>query len=106
MNPDFRAQSRVGHDRVTQMEVVDNYTLRIRLKEIYAPYINTWIETFIVPEHILVNVKDLNTSDFNSKPVGTGPFKLEEWVRGDHLTFAANPNYHRSRPPLISLSSK
>lgn len=27
------------------------------------------------------------------KPIGTGPYVLKEWVRGDHITFEANPNY-------------
>jgi ABC-type transport system substrate-binding protein len=28
-----------------------------------------------------------------TQPNGTGPYLLKEWVKGDHITFAANPNY-------------
>ena len=28
-----------------------------------------------------------------SQPNGTGPYMLKEWVKGDHITFVANPNY-------------
>jgi ABC-type transport system substrate-binding protein len=35
-----------------------------------------------------------------SDPVsnGTGPYMLSEWVRGDHITFVRNPNYHGDPP--------
>lgn len=39
---------------------------------------------------------DANTGDsvkMSEKPVGTGPYKLKEWVRGDRVLFEANPDY-------------
>jgi peptide/nickel transport system substrate-binding protein len=41
-----------------------------------------------------------------SKAGGTGPFALQEWVQGDHLTFVKNQNYWQSgRPYLDSVIS-
>jgi ABC-type transport system substrate-binding protein len=34
----------------------------------------------------------------NTTPVGTGPYYVKEWVRGDHITFAANSNYWGPKP--------
>jgi ABC-type transport system substrate-binding protein len=31
-------------------------------------------------------------------PLGTGPYMVQEWVRGDHLTLVANPNYWGTPP--------
>jgi len=33
-----------------------------------------------------------------NKPLGSGPYMVKEWVRGDHLTLVPNPNYWGDAP--------
>jgi peptide/nickel transport system substrate-binding protein len=40
-------------------------------------------------------------SQSTTKPIGTGPFSLVEWVPNDHLTVKRNPNYWRSGLPYL-----
>ncbi|MBI3979698.1 MAG: peptide ABC transporter substrate-binding protein [Chloroflexi bacterium] len=101
MDKNVNAASRVGHDLVTSIEVVDNATLKLKLKEPFAPFLAVWMDRYIVPEHILSKVPDINKADFNFRsPVGTGPFIWQERVAGDHITVKANPNYHGPGPYL------
>lgn len=103
MNPKVNTNSRVGHDKVESLELVDDSTIKIRLKEPYALFLTVWSDTHILPEHILGKMppEEVNTSDFNSRnPIGTGPFKLVERVAGDHITLEANPDYHGEGPYL------
>ncbi len=99
--PAFVAGNRIGHDKVTAIEAPDDYTVNLTLSEPYAPFLIVWMDTFIIPEHLLKDVADLNTADFNSTaPVGTGPFTFVERVAGDYITVEANPDYHGPGPYL------
>lgn len=41
--------------------------------------------------------------DLSRNPVGTGPFKLKEWVSGDRITMEANPQYFGGAPKVKEL---
>ena len=107
MNPDFAAGNRMGHDRIKEISAPDDHTVTMTLTESYAPFLIAWMDTYLIPEHLLKDVKDLNTAEFNSTaPVGTGPFKWQERVAGDHITVVANPDYHLDGPYLDTLIFK
>ncbi len=40
--------------------------------------------------------KGLSADEAASKPMGTGPFKFVDWVKDDHITFEAWPDYWRN----------
>jgi peptide/nickel transport system substrate-binding protein len=100
LNPKFSAFSKIGHDIVTGIETPDDLTLRVRLKEPFAPFMSSWGDTYIVPAHLLESAADPNTAEFNTKPVGTGPFRFGSRVAGDHLVLQAYPGYHGGAPTL------
>jgi len=107
VNPDFVAGTRIGHDQVTEISAADDKTVTMTLKEPYAPFLMVWGDTYLVPEHLLKDVADLNTAEFNSTaPVGTGPFAFVERVPGDHITLNANPTYHGPGPYLDTVIFK
>ena len=101
MNPKFGAYTKVGYDAIAGMETPDESTVRVKLKEPFAPFLTAWGDAYIVPAHILESAADPNTAEFNTKsPIGTGPFKFASRVAGDHLVLAANSAYHGSVPLL------
>src|SRR5262245_2493553 len=89
---------------VKPVEVVDDFTVRFRLRypsgSLLAVLTNP--RAGIVPEHVLKG-QDLNTAEFNRKPIGTGPFKFVEWRRGERIVLEANEQYHGGRPGLNRL---
>lgn len=87
--------------RIAGIETPDAGTAVVRLKSAWAPFLPmvAWYGTFILPRH-LYEGGDWADHPANASPVGSGPFRFVEWVRGDHITLAANPDYFRTGPQL------
>jgi peptide/nickel transport system substrate-binding protein len=49
----------------------------------------------------MVDRVSLEGPDAKTKEIGTGPFSLDEWVQGDHLTYSRNKNYWQSNYPYL-----
>jgi peptide/nickel transport system substrate-binding protein len=77
-------------------------TVRFWLKKPYAPILAD-LAAPILPKHLLgdVPLDQLDASDFNFKPVGTGPYEFGDHKEGENVILTANPNYYGG-PPNIS----
>ena len=53
-----------------------------------------------MPKHILAPEADFNGSRFHQQPVGFGPFKVTENIKGDHITYEAFDGYWKGRPKI------
>ncbi len=90
---------------LVDVETPDPLTAILKLSK-PAPYLITALassETPIVPRHIYEGTK-VTENPANLAPIGTGPFKFKEWVRGSHLVYERNPEYwDQPRPYLDQL---
>ena len=93
MDANFGSPRRPNFTSVDHMTVIDPMTVQFSLAHPYAPFL-TQLETM----YIEPNSTDI---DFSTTPVGTGPFKFVEWVSGDHITVAKNPNYWQAGQPYL-----
>jgi peptide/nickel transport system substrate-binding protein len=83
---------------VGKVEALDKYTVRITYKEPYAPALESW-GMGILPKHILEG-NDITKEYYSRKPIGTGPYKLKEWVTGQKIVLQANETYFEGRPKI------
>jgi len=83
---------------VRKVEAVDRFTVKVTYSEPYAPALESW-GMGIIPKHILEG-KDIAAVEFNRNPVGTGPYKLKEWVTGQKIVLEAFDGYFEGRPKV------
>lgn len=59
-------------------------------------------QLYILPAHLLSGLapEAIRSSAYARRPVGSGPFRLVRWVRGERIELAADTTYHRGRPLL------
>jgi peptide/nickel transport system substrate-binding protein len=95
VNPKNMVKSRSGYELITAVDTPDPYTAIVHYKEFYAPYLTRFAP--VLPEHILGKLPDINDAPYNRMPVGTGPFKVTEWVSGDHIAMVKNPYYRDAK---------
>jgi peptide/nickel transport system substrate-binding protein len=83
---------------VDKVEAVDKHTVRIALKEPFAPILSilatAWYTAIVAHDFAPDN-------NANEKASGTGPFMLVEYVPNDHVTLKANPDYWDKGYPCI-----
>ncbi len=106
VNPDFRSWRTAGHSLVRVVTVVSPTEITWRMDKPFSPYLSFLTETFIVPKHILGAEADPNTAAFNQAPVGTGAFKWDNRIAGDHISLVANPDYFGEGPYIEQLIFK
>jgi peptide/nickel transport system substrate-binding protein len=98
--------TRLGWQDIEKFETPDKRTVRFTFKKDspFAPW-QTLLggsETQILPKHIYEG-KDFNTVA-NNEVIGSGPFKLKEWKKGQSLTIVRNDNYWDKKPALKEIT--
>jgi len=94
------------------IEKTGTFTFDINLEKSYNPLISTL--TFgIIPKHIWSNINSYNfaLSEYNLKPIGTGPYKFESLTKSKEgfiksYTLEVNDLYFRKKPYIEEFTFK
>jgi oligopeptide transport system substrate-binding protein len=78
-------------DKVAGITQVDDYTFKIELEYPFAPFLSVMAYNAfnVLPKEDVEKWGD----QFNFHPVGTGPFKFEEWKQDERIVLSKNENY-------------
>jgi peptide/nickel transport system substrate-binding protein len=92
MNPENASPSKEFFEPVKMIEVIDDYTVKITLKNPYSPFMMALGNPTagIIPKKV---VEKIGMDEFDRNPIGTGPFKFAEWIPDDHIKLVKNKDY-------------
>ncbi len=99
-DPKVPAINKAGYfEKLDHLEVPDDYTLVFVWKEAFAPALFAISQLWPIPEHIY-GKGDFLTNPANRKPVGNGPFMLDEWVSSQYLSLVRYDGYYGEKAHL------
>ncbi len=101
LDPGVNSWVQPYYEAIEQVEAVDTYTLRIRMKEPFGALLAALAGYFQgVP---MASPKSFETYGqyWVRQPSGTGPYKLKLWIPGKHVILEKNPNYFKKGLPYI-----
>ena len=85
-------------DSISGVKVIDNRTLEITIDKPKAYFLAklTYPTAFVVSQQQV----ESNPRNWTRKPIGTGPYKMQEWRLNERIILVANEKYHLGAPSV------
>lgn len=92
-NPANKCPSAASLQQVESVETPDDHTVVFTLSEVFVPILFKLVKG-IVPAHLG------DDENFSDNPVGSGPFRIVRFERGEKIGLAANEHYYLGVPKI------
>ena len=90
---------------IAGIDKIDDNTVKINFKEVTPGWYTVFSATngTILPKHAFSEFKGAKAKDapINLKPIGTGPYKVQEFKPGDSIVYVINENYREPNKPFF-----
>lgn len=93
-------------DNLVKIEKLDSHTVRFMLKRVDAAFLANLAMDFASihsAEYAAQLLRNGTPQDFNTRPVGTGPFVFRRYEKDAQIRYAANPSYFRGKATIDQL---
>ncbi len=98
--PEWTSSLKAYMDVVDSVDVVSPSEVRVNMK---SPS-NNWL--FEMTTRIGAMFSKTGVSDLANTPIGTGPYKLQKWTRGDSIVLVRNDKYWGTKPEVGTVTLK
>ncbi|MFA1822144.1 glutathione ABC transporter substrate-binding protein [Virgibacillus oceani] len=114
LDPDVASQRAFLYEMVTEVEVVDDYTVRFHTEYPFAPLPAHLAHSgggMVALEQIEADYEAMENGEepgsvINENPVGTGYFEFDEWQPGEFVRLVRNEDYWDDNALLDSVTFK
>lgn len=85
---------------IKEVEIINTSTVKIILKAPCAPFMS------VLPDIEIISKKaiEIDKRDIDQDPIGTGPYQLLEWNRGQNVVLERNTNYWREPAHIAKIN--
>lgn len=107
MNPDNKTSSGTKvNGELISVEKIDDLTFKVTLPSVSASYDSTLGGMKLLPKHIYEGEANISTSEKNMLGIGSGPYKVQNWNKGESLILERFDEYYRGKPSLETVVFK
>lgn len=87
-------------EAIQEVEVIDPHTVKVNLSRVDGAFLDNiaMFAAAIEPKKVVEEVGD---KTFSEHPIGSGPFEVKEYVRGQRTVLQPNPHYWRKGQPYL-----
>ncbi len=103
-----RKADRFDYDaKIEGLQALDRYTLRLKFKEPYYAF-QYWLsyDGLAAVAREVVEAYGDDSNRVMEHPVGTGPYRLKSWTRGQKIVLEANPGFRDETYPVPGAGSE
>lgn len=98
LDPDFVSAKAGIYDGIKELTKVDDFTVKFTLTNPDAEFIDKLSSMGIVPNEYVAEVGD---EEFNTHPIGTGPFQFVEWIPESRVVVERYEDYWDPELPYL-----
>lgn len=92
------------NDQPVNFEKVDDLTVKITLPMASASYTDLLGSLELIPEHVFEGNTNIVGAEANMAGIGSGPYKLSEFVQDQYLVLEKNEDYYMGAPDIDKIT--
>lgn len=101
LDPENRFRGRLLFRPIISVEKTGEYEVRFSLKHAWLPFLSFLTDPGRFPA-LIPSPSAVEAGTHHRSPVGTGPFVFHQWVSGDRIVMAKNPDYWQKGKPYLN----